>query len=654
MQIPYMQIPPHGYWPGTAIPTMDQTQQLNGQVYMSSPSGPQQIDPNMMRRMVAYPPQMAYATQNIMPTVQNPGSNNVSNVSSVNGRSMAAPGTNQQVMGPGSMFGVPPGHMAMPLPHQSHHVMPIQQRTVMNDPNLLSMDGFQHIMPNTMMPPGMVGQVGMRDEYGQIIPNLHTMPTAIPPDYRGDNPRNFNPNAGNPAYNHRNPYDENTSSQRGEGYHHHHRGDRNDRERSSGGNSNRNVNGNFSHHERNHRKGSTYSTHSTASNSSIGTSNLTEITSSSAPRDPVVDDFRNTFGKTRQWSLRDLSGHIVAFCQDQHGSRFIQQKLEVCSDPEKQLIFDEVYPAASTLMTDVFGNYVLQKLFEFGTNEQCDNLSSLLVGQCVSLSMQTYGCRVVQKALEYVTIPRLINLVKEFENPAILTNCVYDSNGNHVIQKCIEIISKAVHQATDNESRDFLNGRIQAIIDTFRNRIKELSTHPYGCRVIQRILEHCNNTQKGPVLEELRQCCYDLVQDSYGNYVIQFVMQHGWDADRAILIKEVHANLLEFSQHKYASNVVEKCLQYASKRDRDEMIWKIINATFDTNSPIDGKGNSALEMMVRDPYANYVVQKVIDVSDEKQRAAILRYVRENIVQLRRYTYGKHIILRLEKITNEKF
>lgn len=119
--------------------------------------------------------------------------------------------------------------------------------------------------------------------------------------------------------------------------------------------------------------------------------------------------------------------------------------------------------------------------------------------------------------------------------------------------------------------------------------------------------------------------------------------------------------------------LAEKCLQYAPKRDRDEMIWKIINVTFDTNSPIDGKGyliheyqlhtfnnnyfspgNSALETMVRDPYANYVVQKVIDVSDEKQRGAILRYVRENIAQLRRYTYGKHIILRLEKITNEKF
>jgi Pumilio-family RNA binding repeat len=32
----------------------------------------------------------------------------------------------------------------------------------------------------------------------------------------------------------------------------------------------------------------------------------------------------------------------VQFCRDQHGSRFIQQKLEVASDAEKSAFFEEV------------------------------------------------------------------------------------------------------------------------------------------------------------------------------------------------------------------------------------------------------------------------------------------------------------------------
>lgn len=348
-----------------------------------------------------------------------------------------------------------------------------------------------------------------------------------------------------------------------------------------------------------------------------------------------------------------MLGHIVSFCQDQHGSRFIQQRLEICDDEEKQLVFDEIVPICLPLMTDVFGNYVMQKLFEYGTPSQCEQLGQLLQGQVVNLAMQMYGCRVIQKALEYVNTERLMILIREFEDPPVLLRCVHDANANHVVQKCVELVSHIAREAS-NDDGDFIADHIQFIIDTFRGRVKELACHPYGCRVVQRILEHCVPKQKNVILEELRLCCADLIMDCYGNYVIQFVMKCGSDVDRAVLMKEVQTNLVDFSQHKFASNVVEKCLQYANRRDRDEMIWTIINVTFDINNPVDSKGHCVLESMVRDPYANYVVQKVIDVADERQRAAILRYVRENISQLRRYTYGKHIIVRLEKLTQEKF
>lgn len=48
---------------------------------------------------------------------------------------------------------------------------------------------------------------------------------------------------------------------------------------------------------------------------------------------------------------------------DQYGSRFIQQKLEIATFEEKMKIFPEIIPHAPSLMTDVFGNYVIQKVF---------------------------------------------------------------------------------------------------------------------------------------------------------------------------------------------------------------------------------------------------------------------------------------------------
>lgn len=47
---------------------------------------------------------------------------------------------------------------------------------------------------------------------------------------------------------------------------------------------------------------------------------------------------------------------------DQYGSRFIQQKLETATTEEKNMVYQEIMPQALDLMTDVFGNYVVQKV----------------------------------------------------------------------------------------------------------------------------------------------------------------------------------------------------------------------------------------------------------------------------------------------------
>ena len=135
-------------------------------------------------------------------------------------------------------------------------------------------------------------------------------------------------------------------------------------------------------------------------------------------------------------------------------------------------------------MTDVFGNYVLQKLLEYGNPDQCESLAVLLSGQAVQLSMQMYGCRVVQKALEYVGTQRLIAIVSEFESPPVLLRCVHDSNGNHVIQKCIEIVSRVAKEAATPELSEYLSGRIQFVIDAFQVQQRTARSRPVATHVI--------------------------------------------------------------------------------------------------------------------------------------------------------------------------
>lgn len=222
-------------------------------------------------------------------------------------------------------------------------------------------------------------------------------------------------------------------------------------------------------------------------------------------RSRLLEDFRNQRFPNLQ--LRDLTNHIVEFSQDQHGSRFIQQKLERATAAEKQLVFNEILVSAYSLMTDVFGNYVIQKFFEFGTPEQKATLATQVKGHVLPLALQMYGCRVIQKALESISSDQQQEIVRELDGHIL--KCVKDQNGNHVVQKCIECVEPVA---------------LQFIINAFGGQVMGLSTHPYGCRVIQRILEHCTAEQTAPILAELHSNTENLIQDQYGNYVIQHVL----------------------------------------------------------------------------------------------------------------------------------
>ncbi|KAL4067648.1 armadillo-type protein [Scleroderma citrinum] len=348
-----------------------------------------------------------------------------------------------------------------------------------------------------------------------------------------------------------------------------------------------------------------------------------------ALRSPLLDEFRAN--KTRKWELRDIFGYVVEFSGDQHGSRFIQQKLETATSEEKQIVFDEIVPHnALQLIQDVFGNYVIQKLFEHGTQVQKTILANTMDGHILPLSLQMYGCRVVQKAVEYILPEQQGAFVKELD-PHVL-KCVKDANGNHVIQKLIERVSP--------ERLGF--------VAAFRGNVYDLSTHPYGCRVLQRCFEHLPEEQTRPLMDELHKYMINLMQDQFGNYVVQFVLEQGKHHDRCQVIAKLRGQMLGMARHKFASNVCEKALVTASPEERRGLVEEIIAPKADGVSPIVS--------MMKDQFANYVLQRALTVADSDQKELLISKIRPQLVSMRRYSsaYSKHLISierLLERTTN---
>ena len=84
-------------------------------------------------------------------------------------------------------------------------------------------------------------------------------------------------------------------------------------------------------------------------------------------------------------------------------------------------------------------------------------------GNVVSLATQMYGCRVIQKALETCTPDQQVELISELDGHVM--ECVADENGNHVVQKAIEVV--------DDQSQ------LNFILNAFRGKVRTLPRYPH-------------------------------------------------------------------------------------------------------------------------------------------------------------------------------
>jgi pumilio RNA-binding family len=111
-------------------------------------------------------------------------------------------------------------------------------------------------------------------------------------------------------------------------------------------------------------------------------------------------------------------------------------------------------------------------------------------------------------------------------------NFIYDPNGNHVIQQSIQVMSRlAKSSLATNCGHDdpgqpsaCLSDQMQFIIDEIIDNVEILSTHRYGCRVVQRAIQHCVDSQKLAVLEKIISCHEKLIIDQYGKMLLRVIL----------------------------------------------------------------------------------------------------------------------------------
>ncbi|KAK2198231.1 bifunctional Pumilio RNA-binding repeat/Armadillo-like helical/Pumilio [Babesia duncani] len=321
------------------------------------------------------------------------------------------------------------------------------------------------------------------------------------------------------------------------------------------------------------------------------------------------------------FTIDEIRGNVTSIAKDQAGCRMLQRLLEFKDPILISTIVEEVLDNLFDLMTDPFGNYLCQKLMGVCNQEQIAKIISAVGPDFVKIGLNMHGTRAVQRLLEVLTTPDHIEKVTKALSHGVV-DLVNDLNGNHIIQKCLFVLS--------NENCGF-------IYKAINEKCVQVATHRHGCCVMQRCIDAANAVQRQELIEAIILNALELVQDAYGNYVVQYVLKLKIPSINRRIVMAVAAQTTELAKQKFSSNVVERCLIYCCQDIRTILISQFIEA------PV-----SVLKDLILDPFGNYVIQRVLNVAQPQELHQLLEKIQPHMDEIKVASSGKKIAAKITR------
>ena len=317
--------------------------------------------------------------------------------------------------------------------------------------------------------------------------------------------------------------------------------------------------------------------------------------------------------------------------KDQIGCRYLQKVID--DNPEfSNNLFQMLINNIESMCTDLFGNYVIQKLIINLNSSNFEKITRIILNKFRHISTSNYGTRVIQKLIEIISYKnnffmnnkeQIPTYLKCFSliNSIIINNIHYifkDNNSCHIIIKFVTVIP---YPANDNMYNEIYKYFIMLCKDK------------HGCCVIQKCFENGINQQKLNLFSLSNKYCDELINDQFGNYVIQYVVGCNVDIVNKSLLNLIMNNLLSLCTEKYASNVLEKFIYFNSPESRI-FLNKIIS------------DNNILYQIITNQYGHYIIQRIINIIDKETRVEVLKTILCWIDDIKKLSFGPRLLSKL--------
>ena len=315
--------------------------------------------------------------------------------------------------------------------------------------------------------------------------------------------------------------------------------------------------------------------------------------------------------------IENLNTPLDNFICSQTGSRMLQNNLDNFSKQIIDILIDKIKSSFEKLMSDVYGNYFCQKLYNMSNFEQRLLILESIKDSFISISKTKSGSHVAQSIIEQALTPeekkKIMSFMLNYEIEMAL-----DTEGTHVLQKIIQIFPEIERQSLTDVLCKSENVNILC---------KDLK----GISVIKRLISF-NKEEKNRIklVDALYDNCLNIIKTSSGSYILQFLLEE-WGLDTGIkLVYFSIYNFETFARYKHGANFINKIIILSLKKCS-------INRFFVNGS-------------------NLVFVKTAIIIINALKNIILDY--NKIINVYKYKYGKTLIYNIRKLfsnsENEKF
>ena len=334
-------------------------------------------------------------------------------------------------------------------------------------------------------------------------------------------------------------------------------------------------------------------------------------------------DSNNSNKLNQSMNLNYLLNNIEKLTENQSGCRLLQNKLQ--QSPSLANTFYQSLKAKinlKKLSIDSFGNYLIQKLLEYISNDLVqDFFNNVIYHSFMEIALNSHGSRVIQKLLGRI-----------YMSPDIMTifdKCLEGSMLDIFLNQCSTyIIISYISYIKYPNNQNIYNFIVQ--------NIYFIATHKHSCCTLQKCLEEGNNIQRKNILMALAYISNSLFADQFGNYAIQFALSLKDESANQIIISQYLNNFQQNISNKISSNVYEKVLEFSDFQTKQHIIKSLCN--FET-----------VKNLLYNSYGNYVLQKTILAANEPYRSMYIQFIAPLIDGLKNLPNGYIII---HKIVNQ--